>query len=130
MSDNVQQAMTLNFLVPASGQTNVTIIGLPNANIGGPDPYTIDWKSLNSFIQGQLFIPQACTIDASGIDPSVTLVFEIPAINFKRNIVGGKSPTFQFPALQDLVTSVTPSDGTSTFTTFWYNYPALPDAGG
>jgi hypothetical protein len=56
-------------------------------------------------------------------------MFEIPAIGFTRAVKGGTSPTFQFPALQDLVTSVTPSDGISTFNTFWYNYPALPDPG-
>lgn len=126
---NTQQLGTLNFLVPATGETNVTAITLPNSDIGSTDPYSIDWLSLNSFIQGQLFIPQACTIIAVDVDPSVTIDFEIAAIGFKRTILGGTSPTFQFPALQNLVTSVTPSDGTSSFVTQWYNYPALPDAG-
>lgn len=130
MPDNVQQQATLNFLVPSTGQTNVTAIGLPNLDIGSTDGYSIDWRSLNSFMQGQLFIPQACTICAAGLSPSITIAFAIPSIGFSKTIVGGTSPTFQFPALQDLVTTVTPSDGASAFTTLWYNYPALPDQGG
>lgn len=121
---------TANMLVPASGTTNCMGILLPNTSVGGADGYTIDWKSLAVFQQGQLYIPQAVTIDATGLTAPAFLTFSIPALNWKRIIQPGTAPTFQFPALQDLVTKVEPSTGNPSFGTFWYNWPALPDNGG
>lgn len=126
---SIQNLSVNNFLVPAQGTTNVAAITLPGdiTLSGNPITYTIDWISLNQIVQGQLFIPQACTIDASNLTPGSFLTFSIPALGFNRIIPAGSAPTFQFPALQNLVTSITPSAGTPSFNTFWYNYPALPD---
>ena len=124
----LQRRSTLNFLVPARGGTHVLSMSLPADN--SPFGYAISFKSLNLVTEGELFIPQAVTIDASALAAGVSVAFTIAAINYKRVVLAGQVRTFQFPALLDLECAVTPSDGASTVPCWFFDYPALPDADG
>lgn len=127
-----QQRDTVNFLVPAQGNTQVLKVNLPTDGtgpVGALGNYEIDWKSLNIQQLGIMFVPQACTIDASALTTDLT--FTIPALDFDAKILAGQVRTFQFPAITDLAVQITADDASSpSFSTFWYNYPALPDAQG
>lgn len=124
----LQRRSTLNFLVPARGGTHVLSMALPVDN--SPAGYAVSFKNLNLVTEGELFIPQAVTIDASALASGVSVLFTIAAINYKRVVLAGQVRTFQFPALLDLECAVTPSDGISSVPCWFFDYPALPDADG
>lgn len=131
---SVQQLATINFLVPAYGQTNAVTVTLPgDGNIftgPGSSNYGIDFKALSQVLQGLLFIPQACTIDTSNLSAGSFVTFLLPQLQWKKVIPAGMQITFQFPALADLQVTLIPSSGTPQIPTYWYNYPALPDSVG
>lgn len=126
---------TFNFLIPAQGATAVLSTTLPadgNYTQATPGPaagqfYGIDFRSVAQITEGQLFIPQACTIDASSLTAGTFLTFSIPAIEMNWIIPAGQTRTFQFPALPDLIVLITPSGGAPSFNVAWYNYPSLPE---
>ncbi len=125
---SVQQRSTLNLLVPAQGGTQVVNMTLPGDGNYGTGNYGIDFRSLTMYLEGTLFIPQACKIDCSLL--AVNVVFGIPAINYYETILAGTARTFNFPALNDLSVTLTPASGTPSIPTFWYDWPAFPDEGG
>lgn len=124
---SIQRLSVVNFQIPPGGLTDCMGILLPDTGSFPPDGYTIDWLSIAQIIPGPQFIPQACTIDASSLAAGASILFTVEQINFRKKILAGVTATFQFPALRNLRTNVLPSDGTSSFMTHWYNYPALPD---
>lgn len=130
----IQSLQTANFLVPPNGATNVLSATLPADGNFGPSAsggqYGIDFRSVSQIIQGESFIPQACTIDATQLTSGAYLSMSIPAIGLSWLIYAGQTRTFQFPALPDLQILVTPSSGSPTVNTAWFNYPALPDEQG
>lgn len=126
----VQQLGTYNMMVPAEGGVDVMAMAIPGDLGGAPQGYTVDFRSLAQSVGGVPFIPQAATIDLSQLAAGTSVTFSIPALGFNRVFSAGQTATFQFPALQNLLVQFTPSAGTPSFPIFWYNYPALPDAGG
>jgi hypothetical protein len=122
---NLTTFQVFNLQIPANGVVNALAMALPSSIYGGADGYTVDLASLAQLQQGQFFIPQACTIDATALTTNV--VFSIPALGFKRIIPAGTGATFQFPALQYATIQIEPNDGVSAFNVVWYNFPALPD---
>lgn len=135
MSINV--LATTNFEVPVEGLTSALTATLPvDGNLTTAPPagggyYGIDFRSLASLLNMQSFVPQAVTVDATGLVAGTTVTMSIPALgNLSWQIFAGETRTFQFPALTDLQVVFTPSSGTPAIKTTWYNYPALPDDSG
>lgn len=132
----IQQQNTANFLVPPQGQTNVLSLTLPGdgnftqAQAAGGGYYGVDFRSVGQIIEGQAFIPQAVTIDATSLSTGAFVTFTIPSIRMNWLIYAGQTRTFQFPALPDLQVTVTPSSGTPSINCAFFNYPALPDEQG
>jgi hypothetical protein len=123
---NLTTQTILNFQIPSNGQINALATSFPNVALsGGGTGYTIDFNVVAQLQGGYYFVPQACTIDATTLTTDV--VFAIAVLDFKRVVKAGTGATFQFPAVQNAIATVTPNDGASTVGVVWYNYPALPD---
>jgi hypothetical protein len=111
---------TSNLMIPAFGATRCLPAVFPNTNGS-----TIDFNAVN--IEDVPFRPQSVCIDASNVPTTESVTFTITQINFTKIIQGGNTVTFNFPAITNMIISVTPSDGISPVQAFFYNYPSFVD---
>lgn len=117
-SPSVSQVPTINYLVPAIGNTHsVTVQGVFSAT-----PFMVDWLQ---FSQANFkFVPQGCFVDNSqGTSP---LVINIVQLNFNVTIGAGVSGQFQFPAPVNCTMNIT---GNGQASIVFVDFPVLPNAG-
>jgi hypothetical protein len=118
-----QVSFVKNLLVPAFGDTKSVKVIFPNST-----GYEIDFNTI--VIDDSAFQPQSVTVDATQVPIGQFVTFRVLDIDFYRIVKGGNTATFSFPSVRNLRTTFTPSDGISTVTAFFYNFPAFPDFSG